>query len=203
MQPVGADQDIAACGADMRAAAIEEIGGDAGLVLGEGAEPVPGMDARFAEPRPRRGIDHALQPAAMDGELRIVEAGIGAARFAPDFLAEPVAIEQLIGADRDRIEPVQQAELRQLLDGVRQRIDPDPELADLVGLLEHLAVDAASLQHQRRGQPANPAADDDRLHTLTLTLPNHPLSCGLSPKTQQNQSSLVDVRRLADAGKVN
>ena len=123
----------------------------------------------FAEPRAHRLIDHALQAAAVNGELRHVEAGIDAARLAPDLLAEAVGVEQLVGADGDGVEPLQQAELLELLDGVRQRVDADAELADAVGLLEHLAVDAAGMQHQRGGQAADPAADNDRLHDSTHT----------------------------------
>ena len=123
-----------------------------------------GVQAAFAEPRAHRLMDHALQPAAMDGELRHVVAGVDAARLAPDLLAEAVGVDQLVGADRDRVEPLQQAELLQFLDGVRQRVDADAELADALGLLEQLAVDAAGMQHQGRGEPADPSADDNDLH---------------------------------------
>ena len=68
------------------------------------------MNAQFAEPRPHRLVDHGLQSSAMDRELRDVVAGVEAARLAPDLLAEPVGVEQLVDADRDRIEPVEQAE---------------------------------------------------------------------------------------------
>src|SRR5215469_10369102 len=80
------------------------------------------------------------------------------------MLAEAIGIEQLVSADRDRIESLQKPERGELLDRMRQRIDADTEFADLLGLLEHLALDAARVQHQRGGQPANPAACDDRFH---------------------------------------
>ena len=121
----------------------------------------------FAEPRPHRLVDHALQPAAMDRELRNVVAGVEAARLAPDLLAEAVGVEQLVGADRDRVEPLEQAELGQFLDGVRQRVDADAELADGVRLLEDFAVDPARVQHQRRYQAADAATCDDHLHDNT------------------------------------
>ena len=95
----------------MAAVAVEEIGGDAALVLRERAEPVAGVDAALAEPRAHRLEDHALQPAAMDRELRHVVAGVEAARLAPDLLAEPVGVDQFVGADADRVEPLQQPEL--------------------------------------------------------------------------------------------
>ena len=146
------------------AVAVEEIAGHAAFILAEGAEPVAGVDARFAEPRPHRMVNDALQPPAMDGELRHVVAGIGAARLAPDLLAEAVGVDQLVGPDRRRIEPVEQPEPRQLLDRVRQRVDADAELANAVGLLVDLAVDAAGVQHERGGETADSAADDDDLH---------------------------------------
>jgi hypothetical protein len=69
-----------------------------------------------------------------------------------------------VGADRDGVEPLQQAELLQFLDRVRQRVDADAKLADALGLLEQLAVDAARVQHQGRGEPADASADDNDLH---------------------------------------
>jgi len=42
----------------------------------------------------------------MHRELRHVVAGVDAARLAPDLLAEPVGVDQLVGADRDGVEPL-------------------------------------------------------------------------------------------------
>ena len=125
---------------------------------------------RFAEPRAHGLVDHRLQAAAVDRELRKFEAGVGAARLAPDLLADAVGVEQLVGADADLVEPRQQAEFGQFLDRVRQRVDADAELADGVRLLENLAVDAARVQHQGGGQAPDPAADNDGLHRKRLTL---------------------------------
>src|SRR5712691_10293207 len=147
--------------------AVEEIGGHAAFVLAKRAEPMAGMNAGLAEPRPHRVIDDALQPAAMDGELRHVVARVGAARLAPDLLAEAVGVDQLVGPDRHRIETIEQAKPRQLLDRVRQGVDADAELADAVGLLIDFAVDAARMQHERGGETADTAADDNDLHDAT------------------------------------
>ena len=46
----------------------------------------------FTKPRADGLIDHALEAAAVDRELRNVVAGIEAARFAPDLLAETVGV---------------------------------------------------------------------------------------------------------------
>src|SRR3954467_12173566 len=100
----------------------------------------------------------------MDRELRHVETSIGAAQFTPDLLAEPVEVEQLVGTNPNRIEPLQQPKLLEFLDRMRQRIDADTELTEGVGLLVDLAIDAARMQHQRGDEPANSAADDDGLH---------------------------------------
>src|SRR5687767_8141374 len=123
----------------MRAVAVEEIRGDAGIVLRERTEARAEMEAALAKLRTRRLIDDVLQLAAMDRELRHVETSVGAAQLAPDLLPEAVEVEQLVGADRDRVEPLEQAKLFQLLDGVRQRIDTDAQFADRFGLLVDLA----------------------------------------------------------------
>ena len=167
MDAVGADQNIAARGVAMAAAAIEEIGGDAAIVLRERAEPAIQMDARFTQAGARRLVDDVLQPAAMDGELRNVVAGIEAARLAPDLLAEAIGIDELVGADRDRVEPVEQAEIGKLFDRMRERIDADAKLADRVRLLENLAIDPARMQHQPGHQAADAAACDDDFHDAT------------------------------------
>src|ERR1700693_1668057 len=161
MNAVGADQDIAAHRLDVAARAIEEIGGDAALVLGEGAKPTSRVDGALPQPLLDGVVDYALQPAAMDRELRHVVAGLDAADVAPDFLAMTVEIIEHIGADRDVVELLQQAEAREFADRMRQRIDADAEFADRIRLLEQFATDAAGTQHQRRGQAADTAADDN------------------------------------------
>ena len=73
MDAVGADQDIAARGGAMRAVAAEEISGDAGLVLREGAEPVAGMDARLrraARAPPGRSRSAAGRDGSRTAEIR-------------------------------------------------------------------------------------------------------------------------------------
>jgi len=132
MNAVGADQDIATHGLDMAAGAIEEIGCHATFVLGEGAEPAAGVDRILAQPLLDGAVDHALQPAAMDRELRHVVAGIDAAHVAPDFLAVAIEVIKHVGADRDVIELLQEAEAGELADRMWQRIDTDAELPDRI-----------------------------------------------------------------------
>src|SRR5690349_4657757 len=134
MDAVRADQDIAARGMGMRAAAVEEIGGDAPLVLAERAEPAAGVDGIMAQPFDHRLMDHALQATAMDGELRHIMAGIEPTLLVPDLLAVASEIEQLKGADRNLVEAIQQTERGELSDRVRQRVDADAQLANGVGL---------------------------------------------------------------------
>src|SRR5262245_36252180 len=150
MDTVGTDQHVAGDGMAVRAVPIKEPGGDAALILLEAAEPAAGVEAALAEPRARGLIDHALQAAAMNRELRHVVARLEAARLAPHLLAETVGVDQLVGADRDAVQPLEEPEPLQLLDRVRQRVDADAELADRLRLLEQLAVDAALMQHQCR-----------------------------------------------------
>src|SRR4051812_41074264 len=110
MNAVGADQDIAAHRLGVAAGAIEEIRRYAALVLGEGAEPAAGMDRVRAKPLLDGAMDHALQPAAMDRELRHLVTGIDAANLAPDFLAVAVEIIKLMGADRGVVKLLHQPE---------------------------------------------------------------------------------------------
>ena len=97
------------------------------------------MDCVCAEPLLDGAVNHALQPAAMNRELRHVVAGIEPTRLAPDFLAMAIEVIQLVGANRDGVERIEQAEARELADRMRQRVDADAEFADRVGLLEQLA----------------------------------------------------------------
>src|SRR5262249_34377826 len=48
-----------------------------------------------------------------------------------------------------------------------QRVDPDAEFTNGVRLLVDLAVDAAGMQHERGGQTADAAADNDDFHRST------------------------------------
>ena len=100
----------------------------------------------------------------MDGELRGIETGIGAARLAPYHLAEAVGVDQFAGADARAIERRQQAQRGKLLDRVRQRIDADAQFAQLADLFEHRAGDADLVQRERRCQSADPAAYDQHVH---------------------------------------
>src|SRR5262249_57206203 len=90
MNAVGADQQVAARGRPMRAMTVEEIGAHAAFVLAKMSQAMAGMNARLAEPGAHCLVDDRLQPAAMDGELGHLVAGIGAAQLAPDLLPEPV-----------------------------------------------------------------------------------------------------------------
>ena len=156
--------------------------------------------ASGAEPLLDGAMDHALQPAAMDRELRHVVAGIEAARLAPDFLAVAVEIIQFIGANRDGIEPVQQAEAGQFADRMRQRVDADAEFADGVGLFEQFAVDAARAQHQRGGEAADAASDDDRLHPPKLHSTRRTLSPQGGRGSHSVPSGLFGRKRLCRLG---
>ena len=153
---VGADQDVAMRGRAVRPVAIEKVGGHTRLVLPVRSETVAGVDVFFAEPRTDGLVDDAVQPPAMDGELRELVACVSTTQLAPDFLAETVGVEELVGADADHVEPAEQIELGQLLDGVRQRVDADAEFADGVGLLVNLARDPARVEHEGVARPPIP-----------------------------------------------
>src|SRR5215467_824390 len=144
-----------------------EAGPDRALARGHGLEQVTRMD-RLA-PKPFNGgiAQHALQATPVDRQLRYLVACLEPARFAPDLLAEAVGIDQLARAHTDGVEALEQAELAQLGNGVRQHIDADTQLADTLGGLEDLAWNSTCLQHQGKRKPADASADDDDVHRLT------------------------------------
>src|SRR5580692_2107839 len=145
-----------------------------------------GVDDFLAEPFLDRPKNDVLQAPAVDRELRYVMAGIDAANVAPDFLTMAVEIIKHVGADRDVIELLQETEPGEFADRMRQRVDADAEFADGVGLFEQFAADAARPQHQGRGQAADTATDDNRLHRLlhsthSLTSPRACAAKGADP----------------------
>ena len=172
MDAVGADQRVALGGERFAAVALFEARLHPVAVFGERHQPAAAAQLVGAEPLAHRIQQHGVQLAAMDGELRRVEAGVGAAQFAPHHLAEAVGIDQLARADAGAVERRQQAQRRQFLDRVRQGVDADAEFAQLADLLEHGAVDADGVQRQRRRQPADPAAHDQHMHRWCLLLPS-------------------------------
>src|SRR3954471_9051354 len=143
MDPVSTYQDVAARGVDMRASTIEEIRRDAAFVLRERTEPATSVDRLRPEPLLDGAMNDALKATAVDRKLRHVVAGIDSAGFAPDLLAVAVEVIELVGADCDVVELLQQAETCELTHCVRQRVDANAKLADGIGLLENLGTDAA------------------------------------------------------------
>ena len=190
MDAVRTDQDVTAHAMDMRTAAIEEISGHPAFVLRKRAKPAAGVDGLRPQPFDHGLMDHALQTAAMNGELRHLVAGIEPARLVPDLLAVAGQVEQLIGLDADLIEAIKQTQLRKFPDCMRQSVDADAKLADRVRLFIDLAINAAGSQHERGGQAADPATDNNRLHRpystrcqtpASLARPVIPPQAALSP----------------------
>src|SRR5688572_21104916 len=147
MNSIRSDEHVAPCGVDVTACSVEEIGGNTTLVLAEGTQPAPRSDRVGPEPLLDGLVDHELEAPPVDGELRDFEAGLDAAGLAPDLLAEPVGVDQLIGSDGHLIEALQKAELLQLLDGVRERVDADTEFPDRVRLLVDISRDPLRVKH--------------------------------------------------------
>jgi hypothetical protein len=161
---VATHQDVALGGEPLGLGTFPEAGLDAPFRLRERRERMARVHRLAAEPVEHCLVEHALQPAAVDGELRHLVAGVNPARLAPDLLAEAIGVDQLAGADRHLVEPRQQAELGQLGDGVGEHVDADAQLAEAPGGLVDLAADAARLEHQGQRQPADAASDYDHFH---------------------------------------
>src|SRR5215831_6718567 len=161
MNPIGRDQDVATCGHRLlRTVAPGEGRGDSMGVLCHIVQLMGGMNMVRADPCPRRLIEHPLQLPTMDGKLRIIIAGVETTWFAPEFLAEAVGVDQLIGANSDAIKRVQETQLCEFLDRVWERIHADAEFTNATRLLEHLALDADGVQAERRRKPTNTPAND-------------------------------------------
>src|ERR1700741_726416 len=92
-------------------------------------------------------------------------AGVEPALLMPDLLPMAGQVEQLICANRDIVEAIQQADAGKLADCMRQRVDAYAKLPDGVGFLIELPVNAAGDNHQAVGHPANTAANDDGFHS--------------------------------------
>jgi hypothetical protein len=89
------------------------------------------------------------------------------ARFAPDLVAATIHHDQLARADRDCIERLQEIQLDQNPDGVRQNVDADAQLANGARLLVHDAVDAARVKSQRGCQATDSTANYQDAHRST------------------------------------
>src|SRR6266545_3439125 len=119
MNPIGRDQYVATCGHGLiRTVAPGECRGDTMRVLRHIVKLMGCMNIVRADACPCRRIEHPLQLPTMDGKLRIGIARIETTRFAPEFLAESVGVDQLIGANSDAIERVEETDFCEFLDRV-------------------------------------------------------------------------------------
>ena len=112
-------------------------------LLVEADQPAAGVDAVGPQPVEHRAMEHALQLAAVDADLRHVVAGVECRAVPATPSGRSDCSRSARGCGCRPGQCRQQAERRQLLDGVRQHVDADAELAHLGGLLEYLGLDAA------------------------------------------------------------
>lgn len=174
---------------------VGEMRRDPALVLQEAGQREASAHGLPAQALPHGRVQHALEAPAMDRELRHRMARMGAAQLAPDLLALAVVVAQFPGADRHPVEGGEQAEIGEFADRVRQGVDADPDLAHLRGLLVDLGPDAAPVQHQGGGEPADPGADDDDAHGLTpprAGAGNRPRAGRRSPRGRPGRRSARD-----------
>ena len=172
MNAVGADKDITlrrhAAGTFQR---VDEIGRDASFILHKAGKPSAGDHRLGAGAFDKCIKEKFLQPAAVDGELRHLMAGMHAAQLGPDFLSGFGEIGQATGTQSHLVERAEKAKRLKLADGMRQNIDADAGLANARGGFIDLHVDVPGPQHQGGGKAADPAAGDDDFHV------NRPWAC--------------------------
>lgn len=134
------------------------------LVLDETGKPQPGQHRVRSHALDHRVVKHLLEPAAMDGKLGVLVACVHAAKLAPDLLALAGQVTQFPCSQPHLVETRQQSQFGELGDGVGQGVDADTHFAHLRGLFDHLAGDAARVQHQGGGQSADACACDQDAH---------------------------------------
>jgi uncharacterized protein (DUF2336 family) len=122
-------------------------------------------DAAHAEPdlgRLQRAGEHVEQIGAVHREVRRAErlAVIAAAQARNVAAALPGADHQEFRARPDRLDLRLDAERTERLDGVRREVKPGADFAVRRRLFANHDFGAAPLQGQRRGKPANAAADN-------------------------------------------
>src|SRR5262245_55021001 len=166
MDAVATDQGIAGHPYACAVKGALEAGTDGALTLAKGGEKVARMDRLAPKPFDGGIAQHALQATAVDRQLRHLVACLEPARLAPDLLTEAVGIDQLARAHADRVEALEQPELVQLGNGVRQHVDADAQLAHARGGLIDRARNFTCLEHQSEREPADPGPDDDDAHRL-------------------------------------
>ena len=173
MDAIGADEHVGAHGLAAHAGlGVREMRDDPALVLHEPLQPEPRAHCAGTESRNHFVVDHLLQTAAMDRELRIVEARVQPTQLGPHLLPKPADVMQFLGADADGVKLGQKIERGQLLDGVGQNVDADADFPDLGSLFVNDALDAPPVKHERKRQSAEARACDEhfqRRRSLRLT----------------------------------
>jgi hypothetical protein len=137
-------------------------------------DPVHG-DAAAQHPGGHRAAEHVEQVGPVQhgrwpvpaGQFGSVGAGQPPAGRIPDA---GLAFQH--GAAADGITHPERIQRPQRVGPQRQ---PRADLGELRGTFQHLGLPAAAAQGQRTGQPADPAADDDRLHESSPGLDTRPL----------------------------
>ena len=104
----------------------------------------------------RRQQQH-LQLAAVHRILRIAVATVDSTWLTEQQLAVGVVVRDRGGRDGDLRQLVAQSELIELADGVWQQVDADAQRPQVRGAFENGRIDAAGVQCQCGGQPADPA----------------------------------------------
>ena len=170
MDPIRADEHVRHDRLQRRSGGVDEPRRDVLMVLVKPRQAVAGHDRLRAPPLDHRVLENALQRAAVDRELRHLIPRVEPSQLAPDLLPEAVHVDQLVGAQSDRVQPLEQAELGELADRVRQRVDPDAEFADLRRLLEHAALDPTAIERQGGCESSDSPTDNEnaRPHSVSL-----------------------------------
>lgn len=131
--------------------------------------------------------EDALEPAAVNADLRHREAGGYPARPEQDLGPQPVGVAQFSRKEASVAQLGEQPEFGEFPHHVGQQVDADTQLVDGLALLVDNAVDAHVVQPQRRGKSADARANDQDPHGF-------PSAKELSPTTMTEASARGKAR---------
>jgi hypothetical protein len=119
--------------------------------------------------------------------LRVAVAAVDATRLTEQQCAFGVVIRDRGGRDGDLRQLVAQPERIQLADGVRQQVDPHAQRPQVRGAFENGRPDAACVQRQCGGQPAN-ATTCNQYVSHVVSFPRYPGLASTSYKSNIDMS---------------
>ncbi len=137
----------------------------AGLGPTELGKPTVGVDAGCAKPGRHGAVEHPEELAAVDRELWPVVASCNTSRFTPYLLPMSGVEHPFGGGNSYGGQLIEQTELSQLANGMREEVDPNAKLLhSRRGLVDVHVTEACVDERKSERHSADTAAHDRDLH---------------------------------------